>query len=254
MKLSVVASDGTDVAVSARQLRKVYGSTVALESISVELGRGEFLAVIGRSGCGKSTLLRCLAGLMPYDGELLAGGRPVDGPGIDRGVVFQNYALFPWLRVRDNVAFGLRGRLGRRDAETRVSNVLELVGLKEWAQNWPSELSGGMAQRVAIARALAPQPAVLLMDEPFGALDALTRSELQDEVVRVANSTNATVLFVTHSVVEAVRMADRVLVLEHGRVADDLRLKGPRPRSMDDEESLSAAHRLEVALGLHSLT
>ncbi|ROO84414.1 NitT/TauT family transport system ATP-binding protein/taurine transport system ATP-binding protein [Actinocorallia herbida] len=214
-------------AVTLRGVSLVYGGrrdpVPALADIDADLAPGSFTAIVGPSGCGKSTLLRLVAGFAaPTGGEVAVSGSPVTGPGPDRGVVFQQPRLFPWLSVRGNVEFGLKG-LPKAARRARSAELLELVGLADAAGRRPYELSGGMQQRAAIARALAPDPAILLMDEPFAALDALTRERLQEELRRVWQATGKTVLFVTHSVDEAVYLGTRVLVLSKrpGRVVLD---------------------------------
>ena len=191
------------------------GSGAALAGVDLEVREREFLCLLGPSGCGKSTLLNLVAGfLAPTTGTVLVDGRAVTGPGADRGVVFQEYVLFPWLTVAGNVEFG--PRLAGTAAEARqraVRRYLDLVGLSAHAEKFPSQLSGGMKQRVAIARALANDPAIILMDEPFGALDAQTREVLQDELARIQRVEHKTVVFVTHSIREAVYLADRVVVM-----------------------------------------
>ncbi|GAB2868732.1 ABC transporter ATP-binding protein [Nocardioides pacificus] len=203
-------------------LSKRYGppgrGVDAIAGLDLEIPAGEFVALVGASGCGKSTLLRILAGFEDATGgRVEVGGRQVRGPGPDRGVVFQDYGLFPWLSVAENVRFGLRQRgIPRAAARRQAATFIELVGLTRFADRFPGELSGGMQQRVAIARVLANEPAVLLMDEPFGALDALTRSSLQRELSRLHVETGTTVVFVTHSIEEAVFLADRVVVMTGG--------------------------------------
>ncbi|MFF4189730.1 ABC transporter ATP-binding protein [Nonomuraea sp. NPDC001831] len=190
----------------------------ALRGIGADIGAGEFVTIVGPSGCGKSTLLRLVAGFAaPTSGTVAVGGEPVAGPGPDRGVVFQQPRLFPWLNVRRNVEFGLRMTgVPKQARRARADELLTLVGLGEVAGRRPYELSGGMQQRAAIARALAPDPAILLMDEPFAALDALTRERLQEELRRLWQATGKTVLFVTHSVDEAVYLGTRLLVMSRG--------------------------------------
>jgi NitT/TauT family transport system ATP-binding protein len=190
----------------------------AVAGIDLEIAPGEFVAVVGASGCGKSTLLRMVAGFERQTvGRIEVGGAAVRSPGPERGVVFQDYGLFPWLTVAENVAFGPRQRGARRGAaRRRAAEVIETVGLTRFADRFPGELSGGMQQRVAIARVLANDPAVLLMDEPFGALDALTRTQMQHELRRIHHETGTTVVFVTHSLEEAVYLADRVVVMVGG--------------------------------------
>jgi NitT/TauT family transport system ATP-binding protein len=203
-------------------LGKRYGDpetgTLAMADVDVHVKSGEFIAIVGASGCGKSTLLRIVAGFeKATSGSVTVGGKPVTAPGADRGVVFQDYGLFPWLSVRENVMYGPRQkRVSRKVAGETADRFIEAVGLSRFASHYPGQLSGGMQQRVAIARVLAIDPSVLLMDEPFGALDALTRSELQTELRRIHLETKTTVLFVTHSIEEAVYLADRVVVMTGG--------------------------------------
>ncbi len=187
----------------------------ALEHVSLEVREREFLALLGPSGCGKSTLLYLIGGFLPIEtGKIVVDGRPVAGPGPDRGIVFQNFALFPWKTVRKNVLYGLeRQGLPRPERETRAQAFIDLVGLTGFEDSYPSHLSGGMKQRVAIARTLAFDPRMLLMDEPFGALDAQTRSLMQSELLAIWQKTRKTVIFVTHDVHEAVYLADRVAVM-----------------------------------------
>jgi NitT/TauT family transport system ATP-binding protein len=188
---------------------------VAVEGLSMEVRASEFLCVLGPSGCGKSTLLSLIAGfLRPRAGTVTMDGKPIKGPGADRGVVFQEYALLPWKNVRENVALGLQFRGVPRSERERITNeFLRLTNLTDAADKYPFELSGGMKQRVAVARTLANAPEVMLMDEPFAAVDAQTRATLQEELLRVWNHSRVTVMFVTHSVEEAVFLADRVIVL-----------------------------------------
>jgi NitT/TauT family transport system ATP-binding protein len=208
--------------VRLENVSKAYGTpggdVVAMAGVSLAIASGEFIAVVGASGCGKSTLLRILAGFeSATDGVVEVGGSPVTGPGPDRGVVFQDYGLFPWLTVRENVAYGpARKKLPREEVRAVADRFIEAVGLTRFAGKYPAQLSGGMQQRVAIARVLANDPSLLLMDEPFGALDALTRSDLQAELKRIHAQTHTTVVFVTHSIEEAVYLADRVVVMTGG--------------------------------------
>ncbi|WP_030514503.1 ABC transporter ATP-binding protein [Nocardia sp. NRRL WC-3656] len=187
----------------------------ALENITVDVRDGEFLVLVGPSGSGKSTLLDLLGGLTrPTHGQILLDGRPVTGPGLDRGIVFQQYALLPWRTARGNIEFGLEAKRIRRRERRRIADeYLELVGLTGFGDRYPHELSGGMKQRVAIARSLAFDPEVLLMDEPFAALDAQTRESLQDELLRIWRTTGKTILFITHDINEAVYLGQRVAVL-----------------------------------------
>ena len=207
----------------------------ALQDVSFAVEAAEFLCLVGQSGCGKTTMLNLIAGfLAPTAGEILVGGKRVTGKGFDRGIVFQDFAqLFPWRTARRNVEFGLEMKgLPREQRGEIAMNFLRLVGLEKFASAFPHELSGGMQQRVAIARALAYNPTVLLMDEPFAALDALTRDEMQRFLVDVWRETKKTVLYVTHNVAEAVYLADRVIVLSPhpGTVKAEVKITLPRPR------------------------
>ena len=212
----------------------------ALAPVDVVIPKGEFVCMIGASGCGKSTLLRIIAGFEePTTGQVLIDGKPVTGPGSDRGMVFQDYALFPWMTVRQNISFGPRQRhLPREEINKTTDEFVKMVGLERFADRYPNQLSGGMKQRVAIARVLANNANILLMDEPFGALDALTREQLQNELLQIWKRTGVTTIFVTHSVEEAVLLADRVLVMSAGpgRIDSDFRIDLPRPRDVSSPE------------------
>jgi NitT/TauT family transport system ATP-binding protein len=190
-------------------------SVSALDDVSLEIGEREFVALLGPSGCGKSTLLYLIGGFLPTEiGEIRVEGKPVAAPGPDRGIVFQHFALFPWKTVRANVLYGLeRMRLPRGERERRAQSFIDIVGLNGFEDSYPSQLSGGMKQRAAIARTLALDPKILLMDEPFGALDSQTRSLMQAELLNIWQRTPKTVIFVTHDVQEAVYLADRVAVM-----------------------------------------
>jgi NitT/TauT family transport system ATP-binding protein len=227
------------VALSVRGLTKQFetpkGITTALKDVSFDVHKRELMCVIGPSGCGKSTLVRILAGLeTPSEGELLVYGKPVAGPGPDRGMVFQSYTLFPWLTVKQNVMFGQRvaGR-SALFAESEAREWIELVGLTKFENSYPHQLSGGMKQRVAIARALANQPRVLFMDEPFGALDAQTRSNMQAYLLEIWKNVDITIVFITHDLDEAVFLSDRILVLDAnpGRIRELVEVPVPRSRS-----------------------
>jgi nitrate ABC transporter ATP-binding subunit len=212
----------------------------ALAPVDLAIPRGEFVCMIGASGCGKSTLLRIIAGFEePTTGEVAIDGKPVTGPGSDRGMVFQDYALFPWMTVRQNISFGPRQRhLAREEIDQTTDEFVRMVGLERFADRYPNQLSGGMKQRVAIARVLANNANILLMDEPFGALDALTREQLQNELLQIWKRTGVTTIFVTHSVEEAVLLADRVLVMSAGpgKIDSDFRIDLPRPRDVSSPE------------------
>lgn len=224
--------------------------TVALESVNLEIEEGEVLALVGPSGCGKSTFLDIVAGLAEYDGgEILLEGRKIQGPGLDRGVVFQGYALFPWLNVIDNVAFGLEAQgVKRRERLETAHRLVELVGLTRFEDRYPHELSGGMKQRVAIARALAFSPRILLMDEPFGALDAQTRERLQLELLRIRQETGKTILFVTHSIDEAVLLADKVAIMTSrpGTIKSIVEVRLPADRKLADDLVRSSGTFIET--------
>jgi ABC-type nitrate/sulfonate/bicarbonate transport system ATPase subunit len=211
----------------------------ALGPISTAVGAGEFFAVVGPSGCGKTTLLHLLAGFLePTEGQILVGGEPIAGPSLDRSVVFQSYALFPWLSVIENVEFGLRAKPMPRQRQREIAlHHLQLVGLEGFAHKRIDELSGGMKQRVAIARAFAVDPSILLMDEPFGALDALTRRVLQRELLRIWQEQQRTVVFITHSVPEALFLADRIALMSArpGRLKAEWRVRISRPRDVTAE-------------------
>jgi NitT/TauT family transport system ATP-binding protein len=214
------------------------GQVLALDDVSVDIPDGHFACIVGASGCGKSTLLNIMAGLVrPSAGEVDVGGHPVTGAGRDRGMVFQSYTLFPWLRVRENIEFGPSLKRAEKAERHRIADgLLEEMGLVEFARAYPSELSGGMKQRVAIARALANDPEVLLMDEPFGALDALTRASAQRFLTQVWEQHRRTIAFVTHDIDEAIYLGDTVYVMSPrpGRVKEIVRVDIPRPRSLDD--------------------
>ena len=215
------------------------GPYVALCDISVDIEQGQFVSLIGHSGCGKSTLLNLVAGLTtPTSGVLLLDDRELKGPGPDRGVVFQNHSLLPWLNCLDNVGLAVERVFGDKENQAqlreRSAAALELVGMAHAAGKRPHEISGGMKQRVGIARALAIAPKMLLMDEPFGALDALTRARLQDELLKIVATTGATVMMVTHDVDEAVLLSDRIVMMTNGPAAtigDVLSIELPRPRN-----------------------
>ncbi len=210
------------------------GTHTTLDRISFQVYRREFMCVLGPSGCGKSTLIRIIAGLdTPTSGDVLLNGRAVSGPGPDRGMVFQSYTLFPWLTVKKNVMFGLRmAGKGAFEAEAEAREWIALVGLSKFENSYPHQLSGGMKQRVAIARALANRPRILLMDEPFGALDAQTRAQMQAYLLEIWKNVDVTILFITHDLDEAVYLSDRILVLgtNPSRVAEMIEDPVPRPR------------------------
>jgi len=216
------------------------GRLLALDKINLEVKPGEFLCIVGPSGCGKSTLLHLIAGLHPpTSGKVLVDGTPVNGPGTDRILIFQELGLFPWLTVGGNVEFGMKMKnIGKAEREQKVQYYLRLVHLSKFRDSYIHQLSGGMRQRVALARALATEPDVLLMDEPFAALDAQTRDLLHDELERIWAETGRTIIFVTHNVREAVRLGDRVALLTFrpGRVKQEFSVNLPRPRHMEQPD------------------
>lgn len=217
------------------------GRILALDGIEFDVRRREFISVIGPSGCGKSTLIRIVAGLdEPTSGSICIDDKPVQGPGADRGMVFQSYTLFPWLTVKKNVMFGLKMKgMSRGQAERAAIEWLNVVGLSDVQDHYPAQLSGGMKQRVAIARALANEPRILLMDEPFGALDAQTRSSMQAHLLRIWESVDVTILFITHDLDEAIYLSDRIVVLgsQPGRILEIIEV--PVARSRSPEQFLS---------------
>jgi NitT/TauT family transport system ATP-binding protein len=244
--------------IAARNISMVFqtrtGVVHAIDDVSLEIPDAHFACIVGASGCGKSTLLNIMAGLVhPTAGSILVDGAPIEGPAEDRGMVFQRYTLFPWLRVRDNVEFGpkLKGvaKAERREISDRL---LAEMGLSEFADRYPKELSGGMQQRVAIARALANEPKVLLMDEPFGALDALTRASAQRFLTQIWEQHRRTIAFVTHDIDEAIFLGDTIFVMSPrpGRLQEIVAVDIPRPRSLDDVGSPHFAELKRRVLGL----
>ncbi|MFG1202337.1 ABC transporter ATP-binding protein [Xanthobacter aminoxidans] len=231
-----------DVQIDIRNVGKVYGSkteepVVALDGVTLRIRRGEFISLLGPSGCGKSTLLGIIAGFQSAtSGQLLQDGRPITRPGPSRTVVFQDYALFGWMTVQQNVEFGLKAKgMGRAERAEIARALIAMVRLNGFEDKFPHQMSGGMKQRAAIARALAPDPDILLMDEPFGALDAQTRVLLQEEIARISSEAGKTVIFVTHGIDEAVFLADRVVVMSPrpGRVREEVLVPLPRPRTAE---------------------
>jgi sulfonate transport system ATP-binding protein len=214
------------------------GELQVLENIDLHVPEGQFVSIVGASGCGKSTLLRLVLGLdTQYEGQILLGGRTITGTGRERGIVFQDHRLFPWLTVAQNIEVGLRNApYTRKEKAELVAEHVALVGLRGFERSWPHEISGGMAQRVAIARGLVNRPRVLLLDEPFGALDALTRSRLQNELQRIWQKERITMLLVTHDVEEAVFLGDRVVVMQPspGRIRRIVNVDLPHPRNRSD--------------------
>lgn len=209
-----------------------------LEDINLKIATGEFICVLGKSGCGKSTMLNMLAGyLKPDKGRITVNDEDVQGPSAQRGVVFQQHALFPWYTVKENIEFGLKLKKHKKsEVEKIAKQYIDMIGLQGYENAYPSELSGGMAQRVGIARALVNNPQVLLMDEPFGALDAMTRDTMRKELIRIWQISQKTIFFITHSVPEAVYLADRVILLKQGHIAMDERIELVRPRDIRSEK------------------
>ncbi|NWJ41928.1 MAG: ABC transporter ATP-binding protein [Geothrix sp.] len=226
--------------ISVQGVHKVFQSggqdVHALRAIDLEIPRGEFVCLLGPSGCGKSTLLNAVAGFsLPSSGTITVDGSVIRDPGPDRGMVFQEYALFPWMTVEQNIAFGLQvKKVAKAAIQQKVDELLVLLNLQDFRKRYPKDLSGGMRQRVAIARVLAIDSPILLMDEPFGALDALTRRNLQDELLRLWVELKKTILFVTHSIEEALYLADRTVVMTYrpGTIKRDLAIDLPRPRDV----------------------
>jgi NitT/TauT family transport system ATP-binding protein len=235
----VLAVEAHDVSVTYDRLRE-KDTLIALSGFSVQLRQGEFLAIVGPSGCGKSTFLNVVAGLtFPSAGTIEVMGKPVTGPETDRAVVFQDYALMPWRTTEQNVRFGLELQ-GRVDSSTkeRVQHYIRMVGLEGFEKAYPRELSGGMRQRVGLARALVTEPRLLLMDEPFAAIDAMTREVMQDELARIVAETGQAIIFITHSVDEAITLADKIAVVTNrpGRIRDLLTVDIPRPRGRESRK------------------
>lgn len=219
-----------------------------LNDFSLDIKDGEFICVLGKSGCGKSTLLNLIAGYLKSDnGNIIVNGKEVEGPSAERGVVFQQHALFPWYTVAQNIEFGLKIKK-KKDSKEIVNKYIDLIGLKGYENKYPSSLSGGMAQRVGIARALANNPEVLLMDEPLGALDAMTRDIMRKELIKIWKATNKTIIFITHSVPEAVYLADRVVLLKDGKIEMLEKIDIPRPRNTKSSEFMNYVERFEKGL------
>lgn len=238
---AVETLEGTRHVIQVENVSKQFatgnGTNLVLDNVSLDIYEGDFICVVGPSGCGKTTLLNILGGLEKADGgTVLHRGKPIDGPNPSRGVIFQQYALFPWKTVLENVGFGLKLKGMSKRERTEISlHYLDLVGLSKFRDAYPKELSGGMKQRVAIARAYAVNPEVLLMDEPFGALDAQTRGQLQEELLKTWGKEKKTVFFITHDVEEAVILANRVIMMDAhpGRIKRELRIDLPYPRNQE---------------------
>jgi sulfonate transport system ATP-binding protein len=227
-----------DIQIARKDFAGSQGKLLALRDILLTIDPGEFVCVVGGSGCGKTTLLRIIAGLEnEYEGAVFLDGQQLTGTGLDRGVVFQEHRLLPWLTVHDNIAFGIAG-LSLAERVAKIRRYIELVGLNEFEYEYPHQLSGGMSQRVAIARALVGHPEVLLLDEPFASLDALTRMRMQQEILRIWEAERTTVVLVTHDIEEAVYLADRVVIMspQPGTIRNILPVPLPRPRDRTDRE------------------
>jgi NitT/TauT family transport system ATP-binding protein len=239
--------------------RREHTRLIALRDVSLHVRRGEFLAILGPSGCGKTTFVNLIAGFVkPIDGSVLVRGSEVTGPGADRAMVFQDYALLPWRTVERNVRFAIenhRGRVPKPEQPERIARALELVGLTGFERSYPHELSGGMRQRVGIARALVTRPEILLMDEPFGAVDAMTREAMQAELEKIVIETRQTVVFITHSIDEAVLLADRIVVISKrpGTVRETIDVDLPRPRFDERADVQRSARFGEIRAHLWSL-
>ena len=226
--------------------------THALSSVTTTMESGEFISMVGPSGCGKSTILRLVAGLIqPTTGSITLNGKPIEGPGPDRGMMFQKATLFPWLTVYDNIAFSLKMQGKLKGNEDKVEEMIKTIGLQDFREDYPGQLSGGMAQRVALVRSLINEPPVLLLDEPLGALDAFTRMNMQDEILKIWQEKQQLAIMVTHDVDEAIYMGTRVLVMDShpGRIVSDLKIEQPFPRDRSSEAFV--AYRNEILKQLH---
>lgn len=241
--------------IEINQINKVYldkerKENTILKDIDLSIQKGEFVSILGPSGCGKSTLLSMIAGLVDStSGDIIVDGKKVEKPGKDRGMVFQESALFPWMNVTENVMFPLRKEMPKKDGLQRAQHFLKMVQLSNYAKHYPHELSGGMQQRVSIARSLAMDPAVLLMDEPFGALDEQTRSRLHGQLEQIWIDTKKTIVFVTHSISESIKLSDRIIVMgtRPGTVLTDIKVDIPRPR---EEHKTDMAALEEKIMGM----
>jgi ABC-type nitrate/sulfonate/bicarbonate transport system ATPase subunit len=237
-----------------RQVDKSFGSLHVLDSVNIKIEKGEFAAIVGPSGCGKSTALRMFAGLETADrGEVLADGKRITSPAPERMMIFQEHALYPWLTVEKNVGLGLElANVPKKERLERINRVLEKVNLSGFNAYYPSQLSGGMRQRVAIARALVMDPDILLLDEPYGALDAMTRLTMQNELLRLWEGSGKTMLLITHDIDEALYLADKIYVMSArpGRVVETLQLDLPRPRNRNSDAFVSLRGKIMRLLGL----
>jgi len=244
------AGSGAGAAISIRGVEVRYGQLLALQTVDLDIRQGEFVCLLGPSGCGKTTLLNVMSGFVrPTAGAAFTHGRAIAEPGPDRGMVFQEYGLFPWLTVEKNIQYGPRLKGAGGDELERVADrYCKLVGLERFRKSYPGQLSGGMRQRAAIARALANQPDILLMDEPFGALDAMTRQVLQEELLNIWEAERKTLVFVTHGIAEAVFLADRIIVMSAhpGRIEHIVDNGIPRPRDRTADAHFELCRRIEL--------
>lgn len=244
--------------IGVESVSKMFGAgpqcVTALQDVTLRFGRGEFICLLGPSGCGKTTLLNMLAGFEhPTAGRLHAFGEPVSRPGADRTMMFQDYALFPWLTVAQNIQYGLKRKgCAKKERDRIATHYVKLIDLVGFERKYPHQLSGGMRQRVALARALAVQPKMLLMDEPFAALDSFTRERMQDELIRVWEAERKAVVFVTHSIDEAIKLADKIVVMSSrpGRVSGVIEIADVRPRDLDTPANIEIAKRIRDILHL----
>lgn len=242
--------------IEAKQINKVYFDknnqpNTVLKDIDLSIQKGEFVSILGPSGCGKSTLLSMIAGLVPpTSGEIIVDGKKVVKPGKDRGMVFQQAALFPWMNVTENVMFPLRKEMSKKVGQERAHHFLKMVQLSNYPSHYPHELSGGMQQRVSIARSLAMDPAVLLMDEPFGALDEQTRSRLHGQLEEIWMDTKKTIVFVTHSISESIKLSDRIIVMgtRPGTILTDITVDIPRPREQHRQKIAALEEQIMALL------
>ena len=236
------------------QVHKSFNALKVLDNVNIRVEKGQFAAIVGPSGCGKSTLLRMIAGLeFPDSGQVLADGKPITKPSPERMMIFQEHALYPWSTVEGNVGLGLElAKVPKQEYKERIKNVLEKVGLSGFESYYPSQLSGGMRQRVSIARALVMEPDVLLLDEPYGALDAMTRLTMQNELIKLWQGSGKTMLLITHDIDEAIYLADRIFVMSArpGRVVETMDLDMPRPRNRNSEKFVQARQDIMGILGL----
>lgn len=242
--------------IDIQNVSKIYASADdstawALQDVSVQLHKGEFVCAIGPSGCGKTTLLNIIGGFTePTEGKALQDGAPITAPGPDRGVVFQEYALFSWLTSRENIEFSLRVKgVPKKERRERAEHYLDLIGLRRAADRYPGELSGGMRQRVAVARALINEPEILLMDEPFAAVDAMTRATLQEELLRLWQTLGLSILFITHNIEEAAFLASRIIIMSPhpGRIKEIVSVDLPYPRDRGSPEFAAVYSRVDRA-------